>query len=122
MGTDTSAGDRAPLVGPLFSWELLRLARRGQTVRSRTFLLLVLLATYAVFGLVWFWRQPVRHWLLGGATLDIRDSAAFADHFVLTILLAQMAVVVVLAPAHGAGVIAEEKEPRVPRALQATPT
>jgi ABC-type transport system involved in multi-copper enzyme maturation permease subunit len=104
--------ERAPLVGPLFSWELLRLARRGQAVRSRTFLLVVLLVTYALFGLVWFWKQPLRNWLFGGATLDIKDSAQFADTFVLTILLAQMAVVVVLAPAYGAGVIAEEKERR----------
>lgn len=109
---DRAAGGRAPLVGPLFAWELLRLARRGQTVRARTLLLVVLLATYAVFGLVWFWKQPLRDWLIGGATLDINDSALFADTFVLTILLAQMAVVCVLAPAYGAGVIAEEKERR----------
>jgi ABC-type transport system involved in multi-copper enzyme maturation permease subunit len=112
MGTDSRDRERVPLVGPLFAWELLRLARRGQTVRARALLLVVLLATYAVFGLVWFWRQPIRDWLFGGATLDIRDSAMFADTFVLTILLAQLAVVAILAPAYGAGVIAEEKERR----------
>ena len=41
-------------VGPLFAWELVRLARRGQDARARTILAASLFLTLAVFTVVWF--------------------------------------------------------------------
>ena len=42
--------------------------------------------------------------------LDIQESARFAEQFALSLLLAQMAVMVLITPAYAAGAVAEEKE------------
>jgi ABC-type transport system involved in multi-copper enzyme maturation permease subunit len=102
---------RTPLVGPLFSWELVRLARRGQDARARTILALVLLLTQFGFTVVWFRTTDLRELFFGTQqVLDIQESAQFAEQFALSLLLAQMAVMVLIAPAYAAGSIAEEKE------------
>ena len=102
---------RTPFVGPLFSWELVRLARRGQDARARTILAVVLLLTLFVFTVVWFPGTNLRDLFFGSQqVLDIHDSARFAEQFSLALLLAQMAVMVLIAPAYAAGSIAEEKE------------
>lgn len=99
----------------------MRLARRGQDARSRTILASVLLVTLLIFIVVWF-RTPNLVDLFFGTqqVLDIKESARFAEQFSLTLLLAQLAVMVLLTPAYAAGSIAEEKERRTWPYLLAT--
>lgn len=103
---------RPGLVGPLFKWELVRLARRGQDARARFILAVSLLFVLTVFTFAWFpYTSPSE--LLFGTTaqvLPLAESARFGEQFALTFLLAQLAVLVLLTPAYAAGGIAEEKE------------
>ena len=102
---------RAGLVGPLFKWELVRLARRGQDARARFILATVLLVVLSLFTLVWFRDRPTSEVFFGTANvLDIQSSARFAEQFSLTFVMAQLAVLVLLTPAYAAGGISEEKE------------
>lgn len=117
----TGRRSRTPIIGPLFSWELVRLARRGQDARSRTILSLVLLLTLLVFTVVWFKTTNLSELFFGTQqVLDIKDSSRFAEQFSMAMLLAQMAVMVLLTPAYSAGSIAEEKERRTWQFLMTT--
>jgi ABC-type transport system involved in multi-copper enzyme maturation permease subunit len=100
------------LVGPLFRWELVRLARRGQDARARFILAVSLLFVLTVFTFAWFPHTSPSELLFGGTTqvLPLAESARFGEQFALTFLLAQLAVLVLLTPAYAAGGIAEEKE------------
>ena len=103
---------RAGLIGPLFSWELLRLARRGQDARARFILAAGLFVILTAFALIWF-RGTTTPWNLffGGAqTMRLNESAAFGEAFSLTFVLAQLGVLCLLTPAYAAGGIADEKE------------
>ena len=100
-----------PVVGPLFAWELVRLARRGQDMRARSILVGVLLLTLFAFVALWFPTASLGDLFLGSQqTIKIEQTARFAEQFSLTLLLAQLGVMVLLAPAYAAGSIAEEKE------------
>ncbi len=102
---------RAGLVGPLFRWELVRLARRGQDARARFILAGSLLFVLTAFALIWFRHVPVEDLFFGGSQqLTIAESSTFANQFALTFLLAQMGVLALLTPAYAAGSISEEKE------------
>lgn len=104
---------RVPFVGPLFGWDLVRLARKGQDARSRTILSMVLLLTLLGFTVIWFRTTNLRELFFGTQqVLDIAESARFAEQFSLALLIAQMAVMVLLTPAYAAGSVAEEKERR----------
>jgi ABC-type transport system involved in multi-copper enzyme maturation permease subunit len=98
-------------VGPLFGWELVRLARRGQTTRARGILALIVLLALFLFTGYWFARQGLRAVFFGTNTaLSIEESARFGEQFALTFLIAQLLVMIFLTPAYAAGGIAEEKE------------
>jgi ABC-type transport system involved in multi-copper enzyme maturation permease subunit len=98
-------------VGPLFGWELVRLARRGQTTRARGILALIVLLALLLFTAYWFARQGLRAVFFGTNTaLSIEESARFGEQFALTFLIAQLLVMIFLTPAYAAGGIAEEKE------------
>jgi ABC-type transport system involved in multi-copper enzyme maturation permease subunit len=113
---------RAPLVGPLFAWDLVRLARRGQDARSRTILACTLLCTLVGFTTIWFRTTDLPALFFGkNHFTDVKESARFAEQFMLAMLLAQMAVLVFLTPAYAAGSIADEKERRTWPFLLATP-
>ena len=103
---------RAGLIGPLFSWELLRLARRGQDARARFILAAGLFLILTAFALIWF-RGTTTPWDLffgGSQTMRLNESAAFGEAFSLTFVLAQLGVLCLLTPAYAAGGIADEKE------------
>jgi ABC-type transport system involved in multi-copper enzyme maturation permease subunit len=98
-------------LGPLFYYELVRLARKGRST--------VLRCAYALAGLValYFayhsrfpshdlWKAP----FTSGETLGVRDLASLARNFVTVILWVQTGAVVVLTPAYLAGAIAGERE------------
>lgn len=118
MDDDTPAPSKpkrrhTPLIGPLFSWDLVRLARRGQDARSRTILACVLLATLFVFTMIWFRSTDLEQLFFGQRqVIDASENQRFAEQFMLAMLLAQLAVMVLLTPAYAAGTIADEKERR----------
>src|SRR5262245_21237515 len=45
---------REPLLGPLGSWELVRLARRGQGHRARLLVLYILFLAFVLTAILWF--------------------------------------------------------------------
>jgi ABC-type transport system involved in multi-copper enzyme maturation permease subunit len=98
-------------MGPLFYYELVRLARKGRST--------VLRCAYALAGLVALffvyherfpshdlWNAPFSP----DVTLGVRDLAGLSRYFVGALLWAQTAAVVVLTPAYLAGAIADERE------------
>jgi ABC-type transport system involved in multi-copper enzyme maturation permease subunit len=102
---------RAGLVGPLFGWELVRLARRGHDARARFILAATLLFVLTAFTQVWFWGvSPADVFLGTSQSLTIEESARFGRSFAFTFVVAQLAVMLLLTPAYAAGGISEEKE------------
>ncbi len=102
---------RAGLVGPLFRWELVRLARRGQDHRARFILAVALLFVLTAFTFAWFPHANPSELFLGTSqVLSLEASARFGEQFALAFVLAQLGVLVLLTPAYAAGGIAEEKE------------
>jgi ABC-type transport system involved in multi-copper enzyme maturation permease subunit len=98
-------------MGPLFYYELVRLARKGRTTLLR--------CAYALAGLVTLyfayhqrfpshnlWNAPFS----SGVTLGIRDLASLARSFVTVILWVQTVAIFLLTPAYLAGAIAGERE------------
>jgi ABC-type transport system involved in multi-copper enzyme maturation permease subunit len=101
----------AGLIGPLFSWELVRLARRGQDARARFILAVSVLFVLTAFTFAWFPHVAPSDLFFGTSqVLPLRESAQFGEQFALAFILAQLAVLVLLTPAYAAGGIAEEKE------------
>jgi ABC-type transport system involved in multi-copper enzyme maturation permease subunit len=101
------------LVGPLFFYELIRLARRGRSTLLRTCYALALLAG---LYLVYTSRFP-QHDLLArpfapGPNVTLSARADLAASFVGVILALQEAAVLVLTPVYLAGAVAEEREQR----------
>jgi ABC-type Na+ efflux pump permease subunit len=103
-----------PLLGPIFTFDLIRSTRRGRYAFLRggyaLILLLFLLALYRV--------QPSLEraaWLAGAGGM-----ARFAETFCYTFLAVQFLAVVALTPAYVAGAIAEEKDRKTLEFLLAT--
>ncbi|HET6572591.1 MAG TPA: ABC transporter permease subunit [Fimbriiglobus sp.] len=94
-------------VGPLFWYELVALARRGQQPRLRALLVGLLLVGLFVTYLREFRGQELAG-LTGGARLD--QSARFAGAFLNAFLIAQLLAVILITPAVVGGAITEEKE------------
>ncbi|MEO2091065.1 MAG: ABC transporter permease, partial [Gemmataceae bacterium] len=104
---------KAGWVGPLFIWELLRLARRGQDARGRFILAAALFVILTGFSLIWFRHTPAADLFFGAAqTLTIHELSVFGSSFSLAFLFGQLAILCLLTPAYAAGGIAEEKDKR----------
>jgi ABC-type Na+ efflux pump permease subunit len=104
---------RAKIVGPLFGWELVRLARRGQDARARFILAFSLFLVLTAFSLIWFRNSsPIELFFGDSQVLKISESASFGESFSLTFVLAQLGILTLLTPAYAAGGIAEEKDRR----------
>ena len=102
---------RAGLIGPLFSWELLRLARRGQDARGRFILAVALFVVLTAFSLIWFsGTSPADLFFGASQSLTLKESADFGHSFSLTFVIGQLAILCLLTPAYAAGGIAEEKD------------
>ncbi len=100
-------------MGPLFYYELVRLARQGRSTLLRcAYALAVFAALYVAYRTRFpgydLWQSPFSP----GASLPGREMARLAEGFVYAILWAQTAAVFVLAPAYLAGAIAGERERR----------
>jgi ABC-type transport system involved in multi-copper enzyme maturation permease subunit len=100
----------SPLVGPLFFYDLVRLARRGRGTALRFVYGAALLLA---LGFIYNRHFPGTDLLSLSGTgqwVSLREQAAFAQAFATTLLLAQNVAVLVLTPAYLAGAVAEEKE------------
>jgi ABC-type transport system involved in multi-copper enzyme maturation permease subunit len=94
--------------GPLFWFELVRLARRGGHLPLRVVLcLLLLVGLFAAYRQLFPKAHPLA--LLFGAP-DSSQLDKFGETFLLAVLVIQQAAVVLLTPVYAGGAIAEEKE------------
>src|SRR5262249_27585268 len=98
-------------VGPMFFYDLMRLARRGRSTLLRCAYALLLLA---VLYLIYWNRFPIEAALENLFRLKpkmrLEELAQFAGTFATGIFALQSAAVIVLTPAYVSGAIAEEKE------------
>jgi hypothetical protein len=109
-----------PLVGPLFFYDLVRLARKGRGTALRIAYGAVLLVG---LGLVYQDSFP-QHDLFRldpGPGVSLADQARFAERFVVALLVIQNAAVLVLTPAYLGAAVAEEREHRTLDLLFTTP-
>jgi ABC-type transport system involved in multi-copper enzyme maturation permease subunit len=99
------------LVGPLYYYDLVRLARRGRGIGLRC---LYALALLAALGFVYSQRfavnDPWQIFTLSQPRLRPSELADFGRGFLLCVLVAQSAAVLLVTPVYLAGAIAEEKE------------
>jgi ABC-type transport system involved in multi-copper enzyme maturation permease subunit len=110
---DVRQGWLPSIVGPLFFYDIVRLARRGRSTLLRTVYAAALLASllYAYherFPGHDLWSAP----LASPASLPVIKMARLAAEFVYSILWIQTIAIFVLTPAYLASAIAEEKERR----------
>jgi ABC-type transport system involved in multi-copper enzyme maturation permease subunit len=111
----------AHLVGPLLTYDLARLARRGRTTMLRCLYGLLLLVWLGIIVVKQFgWSAHPLHLFGPGPNLSMAAWAEFARGFVGAILSLQGAAVMVLTPVYLAGAIAEEKERKTIELLFAT--
>src|SRR5262249_33161691 len=103
----------AEWVGPLFFYDLVRLARRGRSTLLRfayaVFLFVGLYVVYMnLFPQYDVFTDPFRP----GPNVALPELGRFAGTFALAVLALQGAAVLVLTPAYLAGAVAEERERR----------
>jgi ABC-type transport system involved in multi-copper enzyme maturation permease subunit len=111
-----------PLVGPLFRYELTRLARRGLQPRLRAVFAGLLLGALLLIYLQEFpGVSPVRVLFHLGEPLRIDRGSRFGERFLVSFLFVQLMVVMVATPAVVGGALAEEKERGSLDFLLATP-
>ena len=107
--------------GPVFFYDLVRTARRGQQIGHRILYAVLLVGVILLVLWAWFpslrWNSPQ---LWNGVPISLREKAHFAGTFFNTFMLVQFLVVVVVTPAYTATAIAEEKEKRTLEFLLAT--
>jgi ABC-type transport system involved in multi-copper enzyme maturation permease subunit len=106
-------GTQAPLIGPLFFYDLVRLARRGRGIVLRFLYVVFLFYTLWVLYRGYFPEYD----LLGdpfaiGRPMPSNEMARFAESFVMSVLTVQGIAVLVLTPGYVATAIAEETEKR----------
>ncbi len=97
------------LVGPVFWYELVALARRGQQPRLRGLLAVLLLVGLLIAYLSEFPGRAAEA-LTGSEPLTRTQAGAFAHAFMIAVLVVQLVVVMLITPALVGGAIAEEKE------------
>jgi ABC-type transport system involved in multi-copper enzyme maturation permease subunit len=105
-------GWRLRLLGPLFIYDLARLARRGRTTFLHCVYPALLLAWLCAMAVDRFPALPRQIFHGQSPSMAIPEWAEFARRYVIVILSLQAAAVLVLTPAYLAGAIAEEKERR----------
>jgi ABC-type transport system involved in multi-copper enzyme maturation permease subunit len=105
--------------GPLYGYDLLRLARRSRSTLLRTSYALLLLLTLYVLQITLF---PQHALLLEEKAhfTHARQQAHFAQVFTVGVLVLQVAAVLILTPVYLASAIAEEKERRTLELLLTT--
>jgi ABC-type transport system involved in multi-copper enzyme maturation permease subunit len=100
-------------VGPLFYYELVRLARKGRSTLLRCAYALALLgALYFAYRARFSEHDLLAEPFASPASVPASQLTTLAQEFVLAILWAQTVAVFVLTPVYLAGAVAEEKEQR----------
>jgi ABC-type transport system involved in multi-copper enzyme maturation permease subunit len=99
-----------PLVGPLFFYDVVRLARRRRGTALRFVYGLALLLALAIVYDRCFPGHSLLSFSGAGPTVSLSGQARFAQSFAIALLLLQNVAVLVLTPAYLAGAVAEEKE------------
>lgn len=109
---------RQSLFGSLVWWELVRLARRCETSRSRILLLYLLLLAIALFTL--WWSSPSSLLLLlrgigdplslGRMSVDQKSVGRFTESLAFVLFAAQLLFVAIVTPAYAASAVSGEKD------------
>jgi ABC-type transport system involved in multi-copper enzyme maturation permease subunit len=98
-------------LGPVFLYDLVRTARRGQQLGHRSLYAVLLLAL--LLAVYWSWFPDSRqNSLLQEHAIRTADKARFAGSFFTAFLGIQFALVLLATPAYTSGAIAEHKERR----------
>jgi len=110
------------LLGPLFPFELTRLARRGLQPRLRTIFVAFLLAGLAhlYIGLIPD-SMPYDEILASTPALARNALAKFGEKFMLLYLTVQLIAVILFTPVYAAGSVIEEKNRKTLEFLQSSP-
>lgn len=101
---------RVPVFGPMFAYELVKLARRGQQPKLRVALVLLLLVGLMVTYLRQFGTSAVDAFFGSQTVLPLNETSEFARTFLIAFLFIQLLAVVLITPAVVGGAVAEEKE------------
>jgi ABC-type transport system involved in multi-copper enzyme maturation permease subunit len=102
---------RVSFVGPLFYYDLMRLARRGRSILLRcTYALAILTALFYAYYSRFPNHNLLARPLASPASVLPSQMATLAAGFVYSILVVQTIAIFVLTPAYLAGAVAEEKE------------
>jgi ABC-type transport system involved in multi-copper enzyme maturation permease subunit len=97
--------------GPVFMYDLVRTARRGQQLGHRSLYAVLLLGL--LFAVYWSWfPDSSQDSLLHEHAIRTADKARFAGSFFTAFLGIQFALVLLATPTYTAGAIAEHKERR----------
>jgi len=108
--------------GPLFKFELMRLARRGLHNRLRCGMGILLLAALFIHYASWFPQFDNEALLFAfDASLPIDQNARFCESFVVTLLLIQLGAAVILTPFLAVKSITEEFQKRTITFLLVSP-
>ncbi len=102
-----------PVIGPLFGYDLVASARRGQHSGLRVLVAIALLFTlYVVYSAQVRGFNPFANPFSAGSRIDPKDMANFAHAFAGWCMIVQFAVVILITPMVVADAIAREKERR----------
>jgi ABC-type transport system involved in multi-copper enzyme maturation permease subunit len=105
--------------GPVFFYDLVRTARRGQQIAHRC--LYAGLLTVMLLLVYWSWFPSAGFGaILRPVNIRISDLSQFSESFFHWFLIVQFGVVLLVTPAYTAGAIAEEKQRRTFEHLLAT--
>ncbi|MFO0936251.1 MAG: ABC transporter permease subunit [Gemmataceae bacterium] len=102
---------KSPWLGPLFVYELVRLARRGSQPRLRAvFSALLLIGLLVIYLRVFNDRNPVDLLFSSNLQLPQEERSNFTEYFTFVYLLVQLIAVSLITPVYAGGAIAEEKD------------
>ncbi|MGL4422121.1 MAG: ABC transporter permease subunit [Gemmataceae bacterium] len=111
----------APILGPLFWHELVRLARRGTLMRIRVIYAIVLLIALFVAFLNEFSERNLLDALQGdGIEASLDRLSRFAANFLMIFVFCQLVLIVFITPLYAGGAIAEEKDRKTLEFLQSS--
>jgi ABC-type transport system involved in multi-copper enzyme maturation permease subunit len=102
-------GTLETLVGPLFSFELLRLGRKNWQYLLRCGYALVLVSVLFGVYLDWYGWPPPSQWFTARLSVPHNELARLSETLLTAIVVTQVAAVIVLTPIFVAGFIIDER-------------
>jgi ABC-type transport system involved in multi-copper enzyme maturation permease subunit len=112
VGSLVRPGQRSGVLGPLFWYELTRLARRGQQPKLRALYAGILLVGLLVTYLNEFREVNPITLIFGRAEqlFPLDRMASFSERFLTTFLFCQLVGVVIITPVYAGGAVPEERD------------